>query len=467
MANGPTTIPASAPKAGCSGGLGRGLDRNIKSAYHWLCAHYRQDDRIFLFGFSRGAYTVRSLSGFIAQCGLLNLAGLTPAQGWARVDDAYRQGYRRRRPKSEWGGSWPVLSDSDGGTPKIHCLGVWDTVGALGVPDDLILFDLLFDRKEYLFHDTELRENVRNAFHAVALDEMRASFAPTLWKNAAPSVGSETRRIEQRWFVGGHGDVGGGRADSGLSDIALRWMIDHARECGLQIDEKALRQLRPNPRTLIRNSVSGFWGFFRTLPRAVSKVTVSGGADLHLSVADRSGYPPIAQSPYHATHHLATGEHCSVDIFAREHWNATGIWLEKGDDYSLDAEGEWLDWTLKSGPEGLPNSLMPPYWAHRVGDLLGVGEGLYQRWTNRSGADWPGTKRYRDAPWFALVGMVANQDDTRADSTPPLGETFRIGRGIDRFSPSRSGYLYCYANDAWGFYGNNRGSVRLRVTRLS
>ena len=154
------------------GGIGRGLDENIQSAYKWLCSNFQAGDRIFLFGFSRGAYTARSLSGFILRCGLLDPGNLSQRVIWERVQSAYDQGYRKQRPKQSWGGDWPSLVDENGDPPGIHFVGVWDTVGARGVPDDLVLLDILIDNPDdYRFHNTDLDERVRHAYHAVALDE--------------------------------------------------------------------------------------------------------------------------------------------------------------------------------------------------------------------------------------------------------------------------------------------------------
>lgn len=134
--------------------------------------------------------------------------------------------------------------------------------------------------------------------------------------------------------------------------------------------------------------------------------------------------------------------------------------------YHFAASGEWIDLRNSSGPEGMDGGRFQlGKLAYRVGDLLGMGEALYQRWTGKTEADWWGTKRCQAAGWFELVGMIANQADADGSGTPPSGETFAIGGGRD-YIPQRSGYLYCYANDAWRFYGNNRGSVTLEVRRV-
>ncbi|MBK1722287.1 DUF2235 domain-containing protein [Thiocystis violacea] len=449
-----------------AGGIGTGLDQNIKSAYHWLCSTYRPEDRIYLFGFSRGAYTVRSLSGLILRCGLLDLSELTPAQGWARVDAAYRLGYRQRRPRSDWGAAWPVHLNTQGVAPDIHFIGVWDTVGARGVPDDLVFLDLLLDRRRnWDFHDTRLSPRVRHAYHAVALDEPRASFAPTLWTLDDPRPPDST--CAQRWFPGCHSDVGGGYLESGLADIALEWMAEQAVAQGLQIDERLLSQLRPDPRAGLHNVLQGIWRFMRTLPRAVPQCALDNvDKSLHPAAWQRHSEPPITQSPYRPSLTLDAGQSWTGRIYAQERWNETGLWLEETAGYAFEAEGEWLDWYNRSGPEGMPNvSFWPRDWAYRLGDLLGLGEKLYKSLLKKPQADWWGTKRFEEAAWFALVGMVANQADVDGGGSPPRGQCFAI-HNAPPFRPTSSGYLYCYANDAWRFYGNNRGSLSLRVTRL-
>ena len=113
---------------------------------------------------------------------------------------------------------------------------MWDTVGALGIPNNLAILNLLDNIKRYAFHDTELGCNVIHARHAVAIDEKRASFSPTLWSNV-----QKRKRVKQIWFPGVHSNVGGGYIDTGLSDIALKWMIDEAVEAGLNVREDMSR----------------------------------------------------------------------------------------------------------------------------------------------------------------------------------------------------------------------------------
>ncbi len=469
------------------GGLGTGLDANIKSGYEWLCRNYQAGDRIFLFGFSRGAYTARSLGGFILRCGLPDLSGLLPEPGWERVETAYRAGYRERRPRSDWGADWPMHKDAAGadqgadqgayqgpdrgGDPDIHFIGVWDTVGARGVPDDMVWLDLILDNPaRYSFHDTRLSPRVHHARHAVAMDEPRSSFAPTLWTTDDPRPPGT---LVQLWFPGCHKDVGGGYGHCGLADGALRWMADEAAAQGLRLDAGMLAQVYPNPRGPLHDPVEGLWGLMRTLPRAVPELTAGAvGTSLHASAWDRHQCAPLAQAPYRPGRRLAPGDSWTGSVYARERWNATGLWLEQGAGYRFEATGQWLDQRCKAGPKGIRTSeftrCILAYW---VGSLLGRLEAFYQRHTGKQGADWGGTRRLESAPWFSLVGMVANQADADGSGTPPQGQMLPIGEafppdGTPPFSPERSGYLYCFANDAWSFYGNNRGSLTLTITRV-
>lgn len=191
------------------GGFGYGLSEDIRDCYQWLSVKYNPGDKVFLFGFSRGAFTARSLAGLICKYGIAkNLTkGLDD-----RIQKIYKQGYKGNKTIDD---DW-FHTDSN----KVEFIGVWDTVGALGVPDDKAIANLFDNPANYRFHDTKLSSNVKYARHAIALDEKRGSFTPTLW-----NVKTNTDRIKQVWFPGVHSDVGGGYKESGLSDCALLWMI--------------------------------------------------------------------------------------------------------------------------------------------------------------------------------------------------------------------------------------------------
>ncbi|HEX8169951.1 MAG TPA: DUF2235 domain-containing protein [Thermoanaerobaculia bacterium] len=214
------------------GVAGEGLEANIHDAYRFIVGNYELGDEIFLFGFSRGAFTARSIGGMIRKCGILQR---TRADQYHAALELYRSDARAGDEK-------PVAfrkanSISPDQPIPIEFIGVWDTVGALGIPGE--------DKHAYAFHDTQLGPNVRFAYHALAIDERRGPFQPTLWNydpKAAP-------KIEQMWFAGVHSDVGGGYEQTGLSDIALQWMLDKSQQAGLVLDADVLaaRPLHPNP----------------------------------------------------------------------------------------------------------------------------------------------------------------------------------------------------------------------------
>ncbi len=209
------------------GVVGLGLARNVEEAYHWLIKHYCAGLDLYLFGYSRGAYTARSLAGMVG------LLGIPPQRDSAYALARAAMGvYRRRRAEevAEWEARVsPVRA-------RVRFLGVWDTVGSLGVPIDGLRW---VGARRWRWHDVGLGAHIRHACHAVAIDEQRRPFAPSLW------AGEQADQVvEQVWFPGVHGDVGGGRADTGLSDRALTWMWRRARAAGLDL-AALTRPLRP------------------------------------------------------------------------------------------------------------------------------------------------------------------------------------------------------------------------------
>lgn len=451
-----------------AGGMyGAGLGKNIMSAYAWLADRYEPGDHIFLFGFSRGAFTVRSLGGFLSRCGLLDLRGLKPSDAYKRVEKAYDSGYRDGKENWKPAG-WALCADAP---VPIHFIGVWDTVGALGVPDDLALLNLVDEPESWRFHDTSLAPTVSYARHAVAMDEWRASFTPTLWTD--PDTGDpypNSDRVKQLWFPGVHSDVGGGYFECGLSDVALKWMIDEAAAKGLGFRGGMVAQVRPDPRGVMHDSLRGIFQVLRTRPRSVPHL--DDPAWFHPAAVDRHRNPPITQAPYQPTSVLAPGGIASFPVYAGEHWNRTGLYLEQGATYEFAATGEWVDHTIPCGPKGMKDGKFhPAELMQAASSFLGRIEGLFKKVTGNDRADFWGTRRIESMPWFALVGVIAN--DGRGgdhspvnDGSPRPHEIFRIGEGPVSLTVGGPGYLYAFANDAWAFYGNNRGSVTVTVKRV-
>lgn len=218
------------------GGWGKGLSANVQEAYDWLVDNYEEGDQIFIFGFSRGAYTARSLSGLIAICGLLRPGG---ALGVNQLYQRYQHEDNRtiyklaEMPPSE-------LTFEEGWMLKysrpiqIEMVGVWDTVGAVGIP---LLSIEGISSSRLKFHHTGLRQSIKSGFHALAIDEHRPKFAPTIWTVRA-NMGETPKirpigSVEQRWFVGAHANVGGGCFNDTLAQLPLKWMMQKASERGL------------------------------------------------------------------------------------------------------------------------------------------------------------------------------------------------------------------------------------------
>ncbi len=228
------------------GALGRGISENIQQAYRFIANNYHEGDDLFLFGFSRGAYTVRSLAGFIGMVGLLEKAHLR------RVPEAYAL-YRlspNERPGSLSEQRLNKLKPPPRRGIRIKFIGVWDTVGALGAPTPILG---RLTRGKVSFHDTQLGKDVQHAYHALAVDERRRPFQPNLW-TGMPANG---QTIEQVWFSGVHSNVGGSYRNKGLSNIALKWLTDHASQHGLEFTKQiAALQLEPANKGRLENSFS-------------------------------------------------------------------------------------------------------------------------------------------------------------------------------------------------------------------
>lgn len=208
------------------GAFGRGLTRNIRQAYKFISFHYRPDDEIYVFGFSRGAYTARSLVGYIAAAGILRRECCDAER------EALAWGYYRTNPHDRLPATYDALTPfiHDRATTRIKCMGVFDTVGALGIPLETFR---LANEERYSFHDVELGTRCDVNLHAVAIDERRGPFEATLWFK--PKFKHYDKiAIEQVWFPGVHADIGGGYIEhagagldhpTGLDSVALDWMI--------------------------------------------------------------------------------------------------------------------------------------------------------------------------------------------------------------------------------------------------
>jgi uncharacterized protein (DUF2235 family) len=251
------------------GAFGDGLFQKIKDGYTKIAHVYDGGDEIFIFGFSRGAYTARSLAGMIAICGL-------PTGDFDdNLVNAAFQAYRNADQRPAFDAKYALFD------AKITMVGVWDTVGSLGIP---ALFGKV-DPVLYGFLDTSLHPDVLNAYQALAVDERRREFPPTLWTPPSSPVANQV--LEQVWFSGVHCDVGGGYPETGLSDITLSWMMGKAEKLGLQIDDAVSAQYASLDAKYALDQIHKSWNLFWGFPKSR---TIASNSTFGNSVAIRCEY---------------------------------------------------------------------------------------------------------------------------------------------------------------------------------
>ena len=208
------------------GAFGFGLFQHVIACYRFLAQNYEPGDEIFILGFSRGAYTARSVAGMVGRVGLLTKIALVEE----KLPAAVHMYQRTDLPGGAFGEGVDEFRHDHCYPAKVTFLGVFDTVGALGVPG--------FMKRAPRFHDVQLSGQVLRARHALAVDETRVKFAPTFWEAPVEPAGGPTHdeRVKQVWFEGAHSDVGGGYRETGLSDTSLLWMAREAHAAGLVFD---------------------------------------------------------------------------------------------------------------------------------------------------------------------------------------------------------------------------------------
>lgn len=270
---------------------GRGISKNILDCYRFIFENYKADDQIYLFGFSRGAATVRSLSGFI------HLFGVLPVSRADLLEQAFKI-YRindkdRRKEKAD-----AFIAKHHTMWCKIKFLGVWDTVAALGLPIKFggALMDKFFPHK---FHSFDLSDSVEFARQALSIDEERKSFHPVLWN---PIENDTKLRMKQIWFCGVHSDVGGGYEEDDLSNISLKWMIQEATAKDLIIYEKApayqkLLASNPDVNGMMHNELKVFPGKLMKRMKRNWDNSTHGEPWLHETVFKRSKSNENADDP--------------------------------------------------------------------------------------------------------------------------------------------------------------------------
>lgn len=448
--------------------FGYGLSENIADAYRFLMHVYEPEDRIFVFGFSRGAYTARALCGMLQMFGLLTPGadGQIPyaMRLFKRGNSRLFSGLHARSNKFEIA---RAFKDTFCRECKPYFAGLWDTVSSVGwILDPVGL-------KPGGLPYTHSLEDVAVIRHAVSIDERRAFFRQNL---VAVQPG---RDIKEVWFAGVHSDVGGSypEGESGLSKISLRWMVREAALAGLAFDSAVVDQIFgsdaahaiPLPNGLMHNSLTPawwlgeFWPKFtkhRVSPPGVMPQKFKGhprmnlfrrrcipsGAHIHESVFTRmatvAGYKPPnipasfskepdldSSMPYPIR--LDPGKTLQAAIFAQPKWNDTRVEIHKGETYRFEATGTWYDASICCHANGYPSR--------------SLGFRITERW-----------RRYPQGNWFALIGAIGQNEAT---SFP-----------IDLQNPvpvPADGVLHCYANDLPFAYGNNSGCLKLTITRIS
>ncbi|HEX3433079.1 MAG TPA: DUF2235 domain-containing protein [Solirubrobacteraceae bacterium] len=307
-------VGTSARERLIGGGFGYGLSRNIRNGYRFLAEYYDPGDRVYLFGFSRGAYTARSLAGLIHNCGILRKECV------GQVDAAfafYRDRTNRTRPKTI--GAQLFRERYSHAGSEVYFTGVWDTVGALGIPEQIPGWKELSKvftgwKQMWGFHDTRLGPGVSFAYQALAIDEQRPPYEPTMWLKDEHA--SDTQTLEQVWFAGVHSEIGGGTIDASLSDIAFLWMLDKASKAGARLKpgqphdgfaDLDVLAAAPNYAAPIVQSRRGLWQLLHPYHRLTQQSVKSVPGQLIAKSAEHrfeekiEGYSPNDFEEYRAT----------------------------------------------------------------------------------------------------------------------------------------------------------------------
>ncbi len=262
------------------GAFGHGIEDNVRALYRFLVYNYEPNDELYFFGFSRGAFTVRTLAGFMKAVGLIQ------KDDDYYVPEIYACYERGKRPGST---EWTKAFHNVEGTrpcPPINFVGVWDTVGALGAPG---LLGQVLNRDKYAYHDVGLHADILHAYQALAIDEHRKPFAPSIWERPAGWSGT----LEQAWFAGVHTNVGGGYDPDGLANEALHWMVEKAEALGLEFDSRYLGFFRPCFNSTLFDNMTLKYKLLGTHVRAIGQARDSGEL-VHQSALDRRAWRECA-----------------------------------------------------------------------------------------------------------------------------------------------------------------------------
>ncbi len=446
--------------------FGTGISEGIVNGYAEIVRQYRPGDRIYLCGFSRGAYTARCIAGVISKVGLLRAEH-------GRYAPQMVQLYRNRADQHAKVAVRPCIVHDD---PAIEFVGVFDTVASLGVPLWGWWFRVLPIWKLGPLQ-TDPVEACRHVYHALSMDERRSEFFPTLYTDPRPHFGGrrsardKLETLQQVWFRGAHADIGGGYARCDLSDITLGWMLDAMQRHGLRLRDGARETLRPDPLGATHDELerNPGWVLFGSWPRwhpTPGAVPDSNGTTLHRSVLERAaaveartGRPDLVR--------LEPGASRVIVVEAGRAWDRTGIVIEAGATYRVTyLGGLWRDADAApcTGAGQVASGLFD------LRRYLTVG------------------RRVRGEPWMRLVATVAHPrswpllergftDLLRIllvrDPDELTSQLAAIGQDLGRQDASvlirneaESGLLHVFANDWWQAASNNSGGLQLHIERV-
>ena len=285
------------------GAFGDGIEQNVRELYRSIVYNYEPGDELYFFGFSRGAFTVRTLAGF------MNAVGLVQKGDDYWVPELYGCYQKGQRPGSpEWTSSLQRLEYDVRPCPPIAFIGVWDTVGALGPPG---VIGQVLRPNRYAYHDITLNEHIQTACQALAIDERRKSFAPSVWKRPETWKGT----LQQAWFAGVHSDVGGSESPDGLANEALHWIVERAEAIGLAFDAKYLDYFKPCFNSVLHDSMTSFYRLMGSITRPIG--AESRDEAPHQSAVDRRQLASCAYAPANLTAFMT--KYPSVQPYVTQH----------------------------------------------------------------------------------------------------------------------------------------------------
>ncbi len=448
------------------GALGSGLHDRVIDAYLLLSQVYQTGDKLWIFGFSRGAWSARSLAGLVAKAGILPAAHDKDAA--ERAEQVWLA-YKSRDIHYDF---W-----AERDAQPVKLVGVWDTVGALGIPfaNGLQFVDDL-ERKWLDFADLQLSPRVAQGRHALAIDETRFDFVPTRW--------DERQGIKQIWFAGVHADVGGGYQQRGLADLSLRWMLDEIVQLGGLFLRNDYQQIQGLPQANRHEQASDL--VWQLRPRQARQI--QDDDELHTSVLERLSlrldYRPLALKAVRACkaffenwqqadevydHYdnvshaaeLMMGASMVVQVQAQNLWNSANLRVVAGQVYEIQAQGKWSDREYETDANGIES------------------QSVIQGW-------FAPARRFKSGDWGTLIAAVHENADleqknpntnnavfqffeeniNQIEAVDQQSEMQRIGTQ-SQITIGRNGYLYLFFNDVRFAYGNNRGLLTVKISRIS